>query len=104
MSGELCVCNAVRFDSLCVETGNTKITEQQGEVVEESTATEQDIYSAQGYAALPTEDVGMEEDEENSYFESGYMTLPDDDPNEDKTPILYPSNYEDIASYARSSC
>ncbi|KAK8820323.1 hypothetical protein WA577_006388 [Blastocystis sp. JDR] len=80
------------------ETDNTKITEQQGEVVEESTATEQDIYSAQGYAALPTEDVGMEEGEENSYFESGYMTLPDDDPNEDKTPILYPSNYEDIAN------
>ena len=40
----------------------------------------------------------------NVGFESGYMTLPDDDPNEDKTPILYPSNYEDIASCARSSC
>lgn len=88
----------VCFLSPCVETDNTIITEQQGEVVEESTATEQDIYSAQGYAALPTEDISVDEGEENSYFESGYMTLPDEDPNEDKTPLYYPSNYEDIAS------
>lgn len=72
--------------------------EEQGEVIEENADMEQDIYSAQGYVALSMEEHERAGDETDSYFDSGYMTLPDEDPDTDHTSILFPSNYEEIAS------
>lgn len=78
---------------------NDKIeVEEQGEVIEENANMEQDIYSAQGYVALSMEEPERTGEETDSYFDSGYMTLPDEDPDTDHTSILFPSNYEEIAS------
>ena len=72
--------------------------DEQGEVIEENADMEQDIYSAQGYVALSMEEPERTGEETDSYFDSGYMTLPDEDPDTDHTSILFPSNYEEIAS------
>ena len=37
------------------------------------------------------------EEEDMEYFEQGYMTVPDEDPDEDSRTLEYPENYEEIA-------
>ena len=86
------------FLLLFLEQNDQIETEERGEVIEENADMEQDIYSAQGYVALSMEEPEKTGDETDSYFDSGYMTLPDEDPDADKTSILFPSNYEEIAS------
>lgn len=85
------------LNSFFLEIKEVEIQEGAAEVAVEETKTEQDIYEAQGYAAIPMEESVQEGEEEGGYFESGYMTLPDEDPDEDKRTIVYPENYEEIA-------
>ena len=80
-----------------IETKECDVQEQACEIVTEEPQTEKDIYEAQGYAAIPMEDEEMEDEEEGGYFENGYMTLPDEDPDEDKRTFIYPENYAEIA-------
>lgn len=90
-------CGILYFYSLHIEIKEVEIQESVAETTVEETKTEQDIYEAQGYAAIPMEEPVPEGEEEGGYFESGYMTLPDEDPDEDKRTIVYPENYEEIA-------
>lgn len=88
----------VRKDShFLVEIKETGVVVQNSEIVVEEKVAEEDIYEAQGYAAIPMDEPVEGEGEEAGYFESGYMTLPDEDPDEDKRTIEYPANYEEIA-------
>ena len=82
---------------LCVEENkeNTEqVVAQEGETVTKETV---DIYEAQGYVAEEFIEEREYNEEERGYFDSGYMTLPDEDPDEDKTKFLYPENYKEIA-------
>ena len=82
---------------LCVEEIREKIEQvvtQEGETVTKETV---DIYEAQGYVAEEFTEHREYNEEEQGYFDSGYMTLPDEDPDEDKTKFFYPENYQEIA-------
>ena len=91
------VCNS----NDCLEINENKAVETVVETVIESVVEEPngetDIYEAQGYVAIPMEESDHEEEGEDGYFDKGYMTLPDEDPDEDKRTIEYPENYEEIA-------
>ena len=82
---------------LCVEENKEhteQVVAQEGETVTQETV---DIYEAQGYVAEEFIEQREYNEEERGYFDSGYMTLPDEDPDEDKTKFVYPENYQEIA-------
>lgn len=97
MSGKECVFQNVRKNSYFIEIKEVENQEVVAETIAEETKTDKDIYEAQGYAAISMEEPAQEDEEEGGYFENGYMTLPDEDPDEDKRTIEYPENYEEIA-------
>ena len=71
-----------------------EVIREQGETtIQEET----DIYAAQGYVAEELIEHSELGEEEQGYFESGYMTLPDEDPDEVKQLFEYPENYQEIA-------
>lgn len=51
------------------------------------------IYCPEGYVAVAEEPEDGVDSEHEEYINSGYMTLPDEDPDEDTRTLLYPENY-----------
>ena len=54
-------------------------------------------YCPEGYVAVAEEPEDGVDSEHEEYINSGYMTLPDEDPDEDTRTLLYPENYEEVA-------
>lgn len=67
------------------------------ESITEENVESTNIYCPEGYVAIGEEPEGVVDEEHEEYINSGYMTLPDEDPDEDTRTFLYPENYEEVA-------
>ena len=97
MAGMAVIMPLLEICSLFIEENKSDTVEAIEEQKEAAIKEETDIYAAQGYVAEELIEHSELGEEEQGYFESGYMTLPDEDPDEEKQLFEYPENYQEIA-------